>query len=246
MSAAERGLRRTVVGATVLVAGALALLPPPADALEPTPGVATVDGSPAEWTAADDVAALVGNDPPHLEVGRVSLRYDCADEVLFALVTAGPGHRLQTIDPDEAYVRLGSDPKLVSGEDGADGTAPDAAWVDAQGGTAAGIEMSAPLGPGPHDELRIHAKLPDDSEDGYETVDLAPRFQQLVTACPAAAAAAQVALADPPAAADDGAVESDGLARTGAPILALATIGGLLLAVGAGLTIRRRARPAGP
>lgn len=220
------------------------LLGAPAAALDPAPGAATVDGSPAEWTPADDVAAVVGNDPPFQERGRLSLRYDCDAEVLYALVMAAPDLRLQAVDPDEAYLRLGSDPKLVSGTDVPDGRAPDAAWVDRQGSTAAGIELSTPLTPGRHDELRVHAKLPDDSADGYETLDLSPRYQGLEIACGADPAVALIGA--PPA--DPGAPPAPtALVRTGTSGLpVLVVTGSVLLVLGAALSVRRRGRSAGP
>lgn len=217
----------------------------PAGALHPVPGVATVDGSSAEWTPADDVAALVGNDPPHLEQGRLSLRYDCEEQVIYALLLAGPGLRLQATDPAEAYLRLGSATKLVDGTDGADGEAPDAAWIDRSDGTARGVEMSAPLAPGSYEAFRVHAKLPDDSADGYETLDLSPRHQQLTVGCDAGLAVADLALADPSSDPPDPG-DPSGLARTGAPLLPLlAAVGAFLFAAGVALRMRRWDRPAG-
>lgn len=251
---AERRAWPAAVGAASVVAGGLLLLlvPVPAAGVEPTPGGATVDGSTAEWTPADDAFVLVGNDPPHRERGRVALRYDCDDEVLYALIMAGPDLRLEATDPDEAYLRLGSEPKLVSGTDEADGEAPDAAWVDLQGPTAAGIELGAPLPAGTYDDLRVHAKVPNDSEDGYETLDLSPRYQQLTITCAADAAAGLVAGADTGSGAGDPSdpaevVDPAGLARTGAPVLpTLVGVGLVLIVGGAAIRLRRWSRPAGP
>lgn len=247
MSAAtDRAVRQAVVGATALAVGGLLLLPRPAAAVEPLAGSAVVDGVAAEWTPADDVAALVGNDPPHVERGRLSLRYDCDTEVLYALLQAGPGVRFLAIDPDEAYLRFGDEAKLVSGEDGVDGVAPDAAWIDHQGDTAAGIEMSAPVAPGTHDDLRVHAKVPNDSADGYETVDLSPRYQELVLACGTDVDPVSLVRGGDPADPGDPPDPGD-LARTGAPVLPWLAGGGLLLVVvGAALRLRRWDRPAGP
>lgn len=245
-STTDRGVRNALLAGVLVVAGGLLLLPPPAEALAPGAGPAVVDGSPAEWTPADEVAPLVGNDPPHLARGRVSLRYDCADEVLYALVLAGPGLRLEATDADEAYLRFGTEAKLVSGTDGTDGSAPDAAWVDLHDGTAAGIEMSTPLAPGDYEGLRVHAKLPDDSDDGYETLDLAPRHQDLAVECGEDPAAVAVALTDPGADPADPA-DPPGLARTGAPLLPLlAGSGTVLVALGAAVRGRRWGRRAGP
>lgn len=241
MTGRERALRRAVVAAAATVAAGLLLLPP-AGALESQPGGAQVDGSVAEWGPGDDVAPLFSNDRPYAEVARLALRYDCDEGVLYALVIAAPGVRLLTTDPDEAYLRFGDEPKLVSGTDVADGEAPDAAWVDAADGTAAGIEMSAVLARGSHADLRVHAKVPNDSADGYQTVDLRPRYQELSTTCPAGVAAADLSLSDPPS--DPGAdpaeaAGSAGLARTGAPSVPVLVAAGLVL-VAAGLTVRMR------
>ncbi len=227
-----------VLVALLVAAGVVVVAPAAAGPLEPVSGVAVVDGTDGEWTSADDVGPLIGNDTPHLELGRVSLRYDCGERVLFALVLAGSGRRLEATDANEAYLRLGSEPKLVDGTDGVDGDAPDAAWVDPSGGTARGVELSTPLAPGTYDDLRIHAKLADDSDDGYETLDLAGRHQPLELTC----------AADPPTADDASAVTetpSDppgpvDLARTGAPLLPLlAAVGAFLIAAGSALRTRR-------
>lgn len=226
--------------ALLAVVGGPLVAPSAAGALQPVPGEATVDGSAAEWTPADDVAALVGNDAPHLERGRLSLRYDCGEQVLFALLLAGPGLHLEATDADEAYLRLGSEAKLVKGTDEVDGDAPDAAWVDRSGGTARGIELSAPLAPGSHGDLRVHAKLADDSEDGYETLDLSARYEPLATTCAEPTGAESTATETPTA--PPGPVD---LARTGAPLLPLlAAVGAFLVAAGAALRSRRWDRPA--
>lgn len=165
-----------VVGAPVLAAAT-----PP----YPTSATAVVDGVTAEWSSSDVWGSLASNDPPHRIVGTVSLRYDCEAGVLHVLVRAAAGETLQTADAAEAYVRLGPSGKLVSGDSGLDGTAPDFAWVGAADGTADGFEASAVVAPGEHPAaLRVHAKLPDDSGDGYETVDLMPRYSDLAIACP--------------------------------------------------------------
>ena len=120
-------------------------------------------------------------EPPRRVVSFVS----SATETLFALVTAAPGEILKTEDTAEAYLRLGPTGKLVSGLSGNDGVAPDFAWVGQSGITASGFEASATVAPGSYPaSLRVHAKLPDDSADGYETVDLEPRYRDLTVECP--------------------------------------------------------------
>lgn len=177
-----------VAGWAALAMGLVAVLPALAGAAtapEPTYGAATVDGSTADWDAGDAWGTMASNDPPNRTVASVSLRYDCTTGTLFALVTASPGEIFQTIDADEAYIRLGASGKLVHGLSGNDGTAPDFSWVDQTGDTAAGFEASAAVAPGSYPaSLRIHAKMPNDSADGYETVDLKPRYSDLVIVCP--------------------------------------------------------------
>ena len=183
-----RGARaRAVVGST-LVGAALALtaaVPASAGAApQPTYGSAVVDGNASEWNAGDQWGTLRTDGPDYRDVASASVRYDCGSGTLFVLVQALPGFTLQTLDPEEDYVRIGQDPKLVSGLSGNDGVAPDFAYVSPGGDTAAGFEASAKLDPGTYPaSLRIHAKFPDDSADTYETADLLPRYADLVIEC---------------------------------------------------------------
>jgi hypothetical protein len=150
---------------------------------EPTYASATVDGSAGEWTSADVFSPLLSDDAPHTELGTASLRYDCDSGVLYAYVKAADGVVLQTVDPEEDYVQLHGT-KVVSGLSGNDGAAPDFAWVDKSGDSAAGFEASAAVAEGSYPaSLRIHAKVPDNSADGYQTVDISPRFHNLVIEC---------------------------------------------------------------
>ncbi|CAN5696759.1 hypothetical protein BH10ACT1_BH10ACT1_36060 [soil metagenome] len=268
---AERGPRRSAIAAAGLAALALgssvALRPAAAAAPpEPTYATATVDGSPAEWSGTDQWGTIASNDPPNRTVASASLRYDCTTSVLYVLVQVAPGEIMQTADPAEAYVRLGSSGKLVSGASGLDGTAPDFAWVGSTGPTATGFEASAEVAPGSYPaSLRIHAKLPDDSGDGYETVDLVPRYSDLVLSCPEVVATTVTSTStttttsttavpvtptsQAPAVADanidgptDPGVAPVELARTGSSTGPLAGLGTLLVMTG--IALRRRARQA--
>jgi hypothetical protein len=158
--------------------------PPPCPATPLTSGTANVDGNPAEWNlTADFVANLYkdGNSSSPVEA-KLYLRYDSAGDVLYAFVKAQPGVVLQTIDPAEDYLSTPTTGKIVHGLSGDNGVAPDFAWVGLSAPSATGFEASGLLGPGTYD-LRVHAKVPDGSADGYHTLDIAGRYKPL-TICP--------------------------------------------------------------
>ncbi len=258
------GMAMAAAGATLLVPAGMASAAAP----EPVYAAATVDGAPGEWSADAPWGTLVSNDPPHRVIGSLSLRYECSTETLFALVTAAPGETFKTEDPGEAYLRLGPTGKLVSGLSGNDGVPPDFAWVEQSGITAAGFEASASVTPGTYPaSLRVHAKLPDDSADGYETIDLDPRYRDLTIECPTVVPtsidsvpssvipssidatfpetsmpAPTAAPTDPPAVkgavASAPPVERVELARTGSSSGPLVALGALLLVLGAALVGR--------
>lgn len=205
----------------------------------PTAGTAVVDGDPGEWSAADEFGPLVAMNSADEVRASLSLRYDCNAEVLYALVQAVPGVTLRTTDPDEAYLRLGSNGNRVSGADG------DFAWVGLDGDGAQGFEMSASVASGDNSSaLRVHAKVIDGSADGYETIDLDPRTQDLSLPCGDAAVAARAA--DPQDPGDPGdpgsAVAGGGLVRTGLTDgVALLLVSGVLILGGVvALRVRRR------
>lgn len=181
---AERWMKRAGLGlATVGLCSLGVTLAVPAfsaEPPEPTYESADVDGSPGEWDGGDVFATLVSDTPPNDARGTLSLRYDCEAGVLYAYVATAEGYELQTTDPDEAYLRLGESGKIVSGTSGDDGAAPDFAWVGQSGDTASGFEASAEVGEGSY-TLRVHAKVPDDSSDGYDTIGA--RSLELVIEC---------------------------------------------------------------
>ena len=80
------------------------------------------------------------------------------------------GNRAQVSRPENAYLRIGTTGKLVSGLSGNDGTPPDFSWVDSDGELARGYEVSASLAPGSY-TIRSHVLIPEDSADGYAPVD---------------------------------------------------------------------------
>lgn len=240
MHRCPRSILRAGVVAGLVVGGMLAAVP--AVALSPTHGTAEVDGVVDEWTAADEVAPLVAVTPPHETRATLSLRYDCAAEVLYARVQVRSGAMLRTDDPAEAYLRLGPGRKRVSGVNGGAGFA----WVNRDGDAAEGIEMSTPVPPGEYGSaLRVHAKVFDASADGYETVDLAARADDLSVACgdPAARAVGAGGAGDPADPPDPGSAVAGGeLVRTGLTNGAglLAVSGVLILAGLVALRLRQR------
>lgn len=264
---AKTGPGRTsaAIGAVLAATGLVALAPALAGAAappQPSYASAVVDGSSADWNAGDTWGTIVSNDPPKRVVASASLRYDCSAGVLYVLFTAAPGEIVQTIDPEEAYVRLGQTGKLVSGVSGNDGVAPDFAWTGHDGDTATGFEASAAVAPGEYPgSLRIHAKLPDDSADGYETVDLQPRYSDLSIQCPVEETTTEPAKvegttvtavpptdppkADPPKVKAIRTVRAPvvvraELARTGSHAGEMTVVGASLVAAGAVLVLRSR------
>ena len=180
----SRRRARWIAGAVAAAAASVGPVIPFASAAappEPTYGTATVDGSPGEWSGGDVFGVLNSNDPPYATLGSASLRYDCDTGVLYVYVAASAGVVLQTSDPAEDYVRLGAAGKIV------DGTSADFAWVGQTADGASGWEASATAAEGSYPaQLRIHAKVPDQSSDGYQVIDLQPRYSDLTIACPAA------------------------------------------------------------
>ena len=161
-----------------LVQGAIAAPPVPSS------GTATVDGDPSEWVAGDHFADLTrGGVAGRAVVGSLSLRYDCETETLFALVLIDEPDVALATRPENAYLRIGTTGKLVSGESGNDGTPPDFSWVDSDGTYAAGYEASAHLAPGSF-TIRSHILiLNEEEEDGYDAVDNVSRATPLEIEC---------------------------------------------------------------
>jgi hypothetical protein len=150
----------------------------------PSSGSATVDGSTGDWNlGADHFADMTdAGSATKPVVAKLYLRYDCASETLYALVLGVDGTQFRETRPENAYIRIDGAGKLVSGESGNDGTAPDFSWVNPDGTLADGWEASGPLAPGSH-TVRAHVLRPDDSSDGYQNVDNIGRADPLVLEC---------------------------------------------------------------
>jgi hypothetical protein len=168
-------LALSVLGPAAVAAGS-----PPV----PSSGSVTVDGSSSDWSlAADHFADMTdaGNATQPV-VAKLYLRYDCASETLYALVLGVDGTQFRQTRPENAYIRIDGAGKSVSGESGNDGTPPDFSWVNPDGTLADGFEASTPLAPGTY-TVRAHVLRPDDSSDGYQTVDNIGRADPLELAC---------------------------------------------------------------
>ena len=200
-----------------LLAAFVAAWPAGAAPPEPSAGVADIDGAAGEWNLAADIFAELrrGSDPTSPVVARLFLRYDCTSRTLSALVLTEAGVRLQTIDPGETYLAVDGT-KVVHAGSGDNGVPPDFRWVDQTGATAGGFEASADVPQGTH-TLRVHAKVPTNDPDGYNTIDIAGRTTPLILACPGAGGQPPIGPPPPPGAAAAGPAVDVGIAKRADP-----------------------------
>jgi hypothetical protein len=182
---------RSVAGIATGVLPLSALLAPSAMAASPSEGSATVDGATGDWSlAADFFANMTPGGTGSAVLAKLYLRYDCDNEVLYALVLAQDGEKIlqddptsSGPDPSESYLTIDGSGKAVHGGSGNDGTPPDFAFVNPSGDVADGFEASAPLAPGSH-TIRAHALIADESEEeGYRSIDTAGRHVALDIEC---------------------------------------------------------------
>ncbi|HML97040.1 MAG TPA: hypothetical protein PKD75_01035, partial [Tepidiformaceae bacterium] len=165
-----------------------------AAAPNPAPGSAVVDGNSGEWDLTADFFANMWRagdefkENPVLE-SKLYLRYSCQDQTLYALVLAQPGVSIiaDSEKDQESYVKL-NNAKLVDGETGDDGVAPDFAFIGLSGGLATGWEASMSVVPGsyPADPanqnlgLNVHTQV---SHDGSQTSAVQGRAISLNIEC---------------------------------------------------------------
>lgn len=150
----------------------------PASPPEPTYLVSgesiSVDGNIDDWDLTADFFAEMyraAKDDKPVE-SRLYLRYDCPDDVcddgiLYALVLTVADDPNVLLSPDDAFVKLGNDTKLVDGNSGNDGSAPDFQWVEDipdVAPEALGWEASMILAPGDYDNLNVHVQVYTDGE----------------------------------------------------------------------------------
>ncbi|MEK6721138.1 MAG: hypothetical protein AABZ33_10790 [Chloroflexota bacterium] len=176
---AHIGLAVAAAALALAVAAPVAALAP-----VPLPGAAVIDGDPSEWTSGDLFTTMQHHGSAKV-VGTFSLRYDCATQILSALVLSTDGAIFKSDRPEVAFLRIDGAGKLVSGESGDDGIPPDFAWVGQIGSAARGFEASGVVLPGEH-TIRAHILMFDDSADGYLTIDSNPPTGPLSLSCPSA------------------------------------------------------------
>lgn len=157
---------------TVIAAPAVMAAPP-----HPSPGSATIDGSIGDWSLGDDFFAnMTDAGKPDADVrAKLYLKYDCDEEVLYALVLVQGEEKARQDRPDEAYLRIDGSGKLIS-------PSGDFAWVNGDGTLADGWEGAGSLAPGTY-TLRAHVLVADDSADGYTPMDPVGREVPLVIEC---------------------------------------------------------------
>jgi hypothetical protein len=149
----------------------------------PTYGTAVVDGLTTDWNLANDKFADMtdGGNANKPVVAHLYLRYDCDSETLYALVL-GVDTQFRQTRPENAYIRIDGSGKLFNGNSGNNGTPPDFAWVNPDGTLADGYEGSGKVSVGDH-TVRAHVLRPDNSADGYESVDNIGRDVPLALEC---------------------------------------------------------------
>ena len=170
-----RRMRTSTRSAAMIAAGVLAIslvIVPTVIAAQPSSGKVTVDGNTGDWSLGADFFANMtpGGSAGGAVLAKLYLRYDCDDEVLYALVLMQNGEKARQNDPPENYIRIDGSGKAVQPSSGNDGTPPDFAWVNGDGELADGWEASAPVPPADH-TVRAHIKRADDSDDGYTSLD---------------------------------------------------------------------------
>lgn len=157
---------------------------------QPTYGVADVDGDTPEWNIAEDFFANMH------EAGRISkpilsklyLRYDCANEVLYALVSLEDGNHLNWDGIGEHYIKVYNS-KMVDETYGDNNDPPDFAYLDVDDPNAEGWEASILLPKNETYLINIHTQVDTDGGPSGRTSATTPddraknREIPLVTDC---------------------------------------------------------------
>jgi hypothetical protein len=123
-------------------------------------GTADINGSASEWNPPSDfVASLYRAGRAHKPVeGKVYLRYDSNTCILYAYALSDYGTNVLADQPNDAFIKLGNNVKLVDGTYGDNNSAPDFQWIGLSGNRANGFEASVVLNPGTYD-LNIHMQV---------------------------------------------------------------------------------------
>lgn len=183
-------LQNAFLSFSLILVLALAVFPfSAAQAATPTPepsyGTAVVDGDPGEWDlSADQFAPLyqAGMSDKPIE-GYVYLRYDCSDNVMYALVKTVAGVTiLSSMGPDVHYIKIdGPNGKVVDSGSGNDGTPPDFEWVQSNGDTV-GWEASFNLAMGVHTIL-VHTQVYDPNSGETNSTAALEGYLPIMVAC---------------------------------------------------------------
>ncbi len=129
-------------------------------AVEPTYGVAVVDGAYGEWNLDEDYfcAMYLDGDAAQPLVAKIYFRYDCETGTMYVLVLGEPTSPVPLL-PHEVWIAVaGRNGKVFDGDPYNDGPPSDFAWVDLTFGDwvyAWGYEGKFPLFEGAH-ELIFH------------------------------------------------------------------------------------------
>ncbi len=159
--------------------------PPEPSYVEEDEELILVDGEIGEWDLEADFfafmyrAGLPGQHPDPLS--NLYLRYDCETSTLYALVRVNDPYRADAgLDPDDHYLKLGSQTLVSANNQPADGDPPDFHWVGLSddGNAALGWEAATYLDPGTYSNFNAHTNV-----DGGETSAVTDRSIDLVLDC---------------------------------------------------------------
>ena len=130
--------------------------------------------NPVDWDLANDTKLPMG-EPSGIILSDAYLKYDCENEVLYALVLLRENYQIEPgSDGGSNWIKVydfaSNLQKIVSADSGNDGTPPDFSWVVNAQQAQVGWEVSAPLAKGTleknpdYAEVEIHAQVDDESE----------------------------------------------------------------------------------
>ena len=155
--------------AVILMAAFVSAATPP----HPTYGTATVDGDASEWDLAEDGSGdffanmyRTGNPTKPVEA-KLYLRYDCDNNILYALVKTVNDLPIDTSKTEEQWINIDGGKKEVNDQSGDNGIPPDFHFVPDAGTPKIGWEASVSLTTGNH-TIQVHTNVLD---GGSQTAD---------------------------------------------------------------------------
>ncbi|MBN1481356.1 T9SS C-terminal target domain-containing protein [candidate division KSB1 bacterium] len=173
-----KGLKNSDHVAAVLLFSVLMLMFSPlfADCQEPMYGKAVVDGDYSEWNLNPDFFANMYHswDKPTV-LAKLYLRYDCADNKMYALVlTTNMDRTMETINPVESWIKIDDDFAVK-------GTDESFEWINQVGDYAVGWEASFDLAVGDYG-IKAHSNVYWDDES--QTAGTSHQNIDICTDCP--------------------------------------------------------------